>query len=88
MGTFGGALEKRGIDASDKRLTCEVEGEIETENQVLVIKRIHATYHLQAADKDRSTIERVYEVHHRACPVYMSLHKAIDITTELIINEE
>ena len=63
-------------------------GEIETENQVLVIKRIHVIYHLRAAVGDRATIERVHEVHHRACPVYMSLHRAIDITTELILREE
>ena len=32
LGTFGGALEARKIDASDGRLTAEVRGEIESED--------------------------------------------------------
>jgi len=55
---------------------------------VLVIRRIHVTYHLKAQAEDRETAERVYAVHHRSCPVYMSLHEAIDITTELQVSEE
>jgi hypothetical protein len=31
MGTFGGALEARHIDASSGKLTAEVTGEVETE---------------------------------------------------------
>jgi uncharacterized OsmC-like protein len=64
-------------------LTAEVEGEIETENKVLVIRRIRVTYHLKASEADRETVERVYGIHHQHCPVYMSLHKTIEIMTEL-----
>ncbi len=60
-----------------------MEGDIETENQVLIIKRIRVVYHLKAPESARETAERVHEVHHRSCPVYMSLHKGIDIRTEL-----
>jgi len=65
-----------------------VEGEIETENKVLVIRRIRVTYHLKAPETARETVERVYRVHHQHCPVYMSLHKAIDIRTELRMEGE
>lgn len=41
LGTFGGALEARHIDASNGRLTGEITGEVETEDGVLVIRRIH-----------------------------------------------
>jgi hypothetical protein len=41
MGTFGGALEARHIDASGGKLTADVKGEVETEEGVLVIRRIH-----------------------------------------------
>ena len=41
MGTFGGALKARQIDASNGKLTAEVTGEVETEEGVLVIRRIH-----------------------------------------------
>ena len=34
MGTFGGALEARKIDASNGKLTAEVTGEVETEDNV------------------------------------------------------
>lgn len=69
-------------------MTSEVSGEIETDNKVLVIRRIHVVYHLKARAEDRETIERVHAVHYRSCPVYMSLHEAIGITTELNISEE
>jgi hypothetical protein len=37
VGTFGGALEARQIDASNGKLTSDVTGEVETEEGVLVI---------------------------------------------------
>jgi uncharacterized OsmC-like protein len=63
-----------------------VEGEIE--NKVLIIRRIRVIYHLRTPDTSRETAERVHRVHHQSCPVYMSLHKAIDISTELRIEAE
>jgi hypothetical protein len=41
LGTFGGALEARQIDASEGKLSAEVTGEVEEEDGVLVIRRIH-----------------------------------------------
>jgi hypothetical protein len=40
LGTFGGALEARQIDASNGRLTADVTGEVEADEGVLVIRRI------------------------------------------------
>ena len=82
IGTFGGALEARKINASDGRLTANVRGEIEVEDGVLVIRRIHVAMQLQAQEEARETIERVHGFHREKCPVYRSIAKAIEITTE------
>ena len=50
LGTFGGALEARQIDASGGRLTADVTGEVETEDGVLVIRRIHVAMRLAAPE--------------------------------------
>ena len=81
LGTFGGALEARKIDASDGRLTADVRGEIETEDGVLVIRRIHAEFTLRASQDIQETVERVHGVYIDRCPVYRSLRSAIQITS-------
>ena len=81
LGTFGGALEARKIDASDGRLTAEVRGEIETEEGVLVIRRIHVAMKLRAQEEARETVERVHGFFAPKCPVYRSLTPAIQITS-------
>ena len=80
-GTFGGALEARKIDASGGRLSADVRGEIETEDRVLVIKRIHVAFKLAASEEQRPTIERVHSVFAGNCPVYRSLTAGIEITS-------
>jgi len=57
-------------------------GELELESNVLVIKRIHVTYNLTASDAPAELVERVHDVHKDGCPVYRSIHSAIEITTE------
>ena len=48
----------------------------------MVVRRIHVVYHLDAGEEHRETIERVHAFHQDKCPVYRSVHTAIDITTE------
>ncbi|NIR65571.1 MAG: hypothetical protein GWN00_23160 [Aliifodinibius sp.] len=86
-GTFGGALEARNIDASNDKLTADVRGEIEDEDGVLIIRRIHVTYHISASADVQTTIDRVHQMHAEYCPVYRSLRKAINITTEYRLEE-
>jgi uncharacterized OsmC-like protein len=81
LGTFGGALEARKINASDGRLVAEVTGEIESDEGVLVIRRVHVKFTLQASDEARETIERVHKVYQDQCPVYRSLHPAFTISS-------
>ena len=81
VGTFGGALEARKIDASDGRLKANVRGEIESEDGVLVIRRIHVEFELHAPEDARETIDRVHGFFADKCPIYRSLRAAIQITS-------
>jgi uncharacterized OsmC-like protein len=81
MGTFGGALEARQIDASDGKLTAEVRGEVEEEDGVLVIRRIHVSMRLVAPEDTREKVERVHAVYPMSCPLYRTLHNAIQLTS-------
>ena len=80
-GTFGGALEARQIDASDGKLTADVSGEVETEDNVLVIRRIHVAMRLVAPQEVKATVERVHGIYAMRCPLYRTFHKTIQLTS-------
>ena len=82
IGTFGGALEARKIDASTGRLRAEVKGEIESDQGGLVIRRVHVHYLLVGAEQARETVERVHRVYADKCPVYRTLRPAFEITSD------
>ena len=85
LGTFGGALEARKIDASGGKLSADVTGEVETEDGVLVIRRIHVDMRLAAPDAARETVQRVHEVYAKRCPLYRTLHGAIALTSSFTL---
>jgi len=89
MGTFGGALEARQIDASNGKLTADVTGEVETEEDVLVIRRIHVVMRLVALQDVKETVERVHAIYAMRCPLYRTLHNTIQLTSsfELVLPE-
>lgn len=63
-------------------------GEIELDEGVLVIRRIHVRYTLRIdPDADREAIERCHSLHVDRCPVARSIRDAIDISTELTVVE-
>jgi uncharacterized OsmC-like protein len=88
MGTFGGALEARQIDASNGKLTAEITGEVEEEDGVLVIRRIHVLMRLVAPEETRDKVERVHAVYAMNCPLYRTLHNAIRLTSSLEITDQ
>ena len=59
-------------------------GEIELEENVLVIRRIHVRMRLKTEEANRETATRVHGFFADHCPVYRSLKPAIAMTTELI----
>ncbi len=82
IGTFGGALDARKIDASDGRLRAHIRGEIESDQGVLVIRRVHVHFLLDAAEQARETVERVHGLYANKCPVYKTLRPAFEITSD------
>ncbi len=88
VGTFGGALEARKINASDGRLTADVRGEVESDDGVLVIRRIHIAFKLRAPEDMRETVERVHGFFAAKCPVFKTLSPAIDITSSYSLVSE
>jgi uncharacterized OsmC-like protein len=62
----------------------ETVGEVELEENVLVIRRIHVVLKLKAEVSQRETAIRVHGFYADKCPVYRTLKPAIAITTELI----
>jgi uncharacterized OsmC-like protein len=91
LGTFAGALDARKINAKEGRLTADVRGEVEEENKVLIIRRVHVTFHLCTANPGgvRETVDRVHSIYAEGCPVYRSLKPAFQITSnvELVSKE-
>ena len=66
----------------------KVRGEVEVDDGVLVLRRIHVVYTLRTSEDNRETAERVHDFHARFCPVFRSLEAAIEITTELGLEVE
>jgi hypothetical protein len=63
-------------------------GEVELEGHVLVIRRIHMRLKLKAEERHRETALRVHGFFAENCPVYLTLYKAIAITTELLFEPQ
>jgi len=60
---------------------------VEDEDKILILKRIHVTYHLKAPAGKRAAAERAHAAHAAYCPVARSLTPSIVITTSLEIEE-
>jgi uncharacterized OsmC-like protein len=62
----------------------EAVGEVELEDNVLVIRRIHVVLKLRASESARETAHRVHGFFADRCPIYRTLKPAIIMTTELV----
>jgi len=82
-GTLNRALLARKIKTDEGRLEMRGIGELESEDGVLVIRRIRMKVRLSAEESQREAAERTIAVYGSSCPVHRSLSKAIDISTEL-----
>jgi len=88
LGTFGGALAARQINPDEGRLSGEIRGEVGEEDGVLVIRKIHVAMRLVAREQDRETVERVHGLYAMHCPLYRTLHKAIELSSSVSIVED
>jgi uncharacterized OsmC-like protein len=72
------------VKADEGRLIAEARGEVESDDGVLVLKRIDVTYRLELDEHaDRDAVQRAFDHHMPRCPVYRSITPAIDVTTSL-----
>lgn len=71
------------MPATGESLSALVTGEVELEDKVLVVRRIHVRLRLRAAPEHREIAERVHGFFAMSCPLFRSLRAAIAITTEL-----
>jgi hypothetical protein len=55
-----------------------VRGEVETEEGVLIIRRILVHHRLAAPEDARNTIEDVHRTYPMQCPLYRTLHRCIE----------
>jgi uncharacterized OsmC-like protein len=85
LGTFAGALAAREIFPDEGRTSCVTTGEVETEDGVLIIKRIHVHFTVRAPEEKRPVIERVHGMFAVKCPVFRSLRNSIQITSDFEI---
>jgi uncharacterized OsmC-like protein len=58
-------------------------GEVEKEESVLVIRRIHVTYTLSLDQEDRDLAERVHGFHAAYCPIARTIDDSVAISTSL-----
>ena len=65
----------------------EAVGEVELEDNVLVIRRIHVILKLKAEESHRETATRVHGFFADQCPIYRTLKPAIAMTTELVFED-
>jgi len=73
----------REIPAGEGKLYSEARGEVEKDGKVLVIRRIHVTYHLKVDPDQREAAEKVHGFHADFCPVARTMKGCVDISTEL-----
>ncbi len=57
---------------------------MELDGGVLVIRRIHVKLRLRTEEEHQEIARRVHGFFAEKCPVYLSLFRAITITTELV----
>ena len=59
---------------------------MEKEDGVLVIRRIDVAMRLVAPEGVRETVERVHEMYAMRCPLYRTLHNAIQLTSSCTLD--
>ncbi|GBC76542.1 hypothetical protein HRbin08_00004 [bacterium HR08] len=60
---------------------------MEADGRVLVVRRIHVTYHLRLRPDKREAALRAYERHVEYCPVARTIGGCVTITTSLELED-
>lgn len=79
--TFAEMLEARSVSASGLR--AEATGMIVKDGGVLRLSQIEVSYRLPFEDSERELVERVHDMHARACPAHRSVEASIKVRTTI-----
>ena len=80
VGTFGRALEARGIPSQPDRLSAEIEGDIVDEGGVMALRAIRIRYRVALPLGKREEAERALRFHERGCPLANTLKGNVEIS--------
>ena len=58
------------------------------DDKVLVLRRIHVDFALRGAANQEPEARRAHEHYKSRCPIYRSIHTAIDVTSDLHLVSE
>lgn len=58
------------------------------EDKVLVLRRIHVVFALRVAAEREPEAQRAHEHYKSRCPIYRSIHQAIEVTSALELVSE
>ena len=58
------------------------------EDKVLVLRRIHVAFVLRGSAEREPEAQRAHEHYKSRCPIYRSIHQAIDVTSALELVSE
>jgi uncharacterized OsmC-like protein len=58
------------------------------EDKVLVLRRIHVAFVLRGAAEREPEAQRAHEHYKSRCPIYRSIHQAIEVTSALELISE
>ena len=79
VGTFGRALEVRGIPSQPNRLSADVEGDIVDDDGVMALRAIRIHYRVSLPAGKRAEAERALRLHERGCPLANTLRGAVQL---------
>ena len=74
-------LAARNVKTGRGALTSDVRGEVETDDGVLVIRRIFVHHRLAVPENVRSVVDEVHKAYPLHCPLYRTLYRCIEFTT-------
>lgn len=66
-------------------MISQIKGESEAGGKVLMIRRIHAEFHLKITPEKRLEAEGAHQTHADYCPVARTIRDCVGITTSLVM---
>ena len=85
MGTLAAVLAGKKIPTPEDRYWADVEGDIESVNNVLKITRIRVKYHLKVPADKAADAREAFSSYITSCPAAQSVIGCIQITDDLVI---